>query len=377
VTQAVEQHPTLRISDDRIRISEGLRKQAGLVPNPRLVLQTENTRPYSPFVFLRDTDNFAYLQQTFETGGKRDRRLEAATTAITRQQLERALTERQVTTRVRLAYWQAAGAALIAQLLAEDRERFQQIITYHEARVREGAMAEVDLIRVRLEGERLAVALNSARLDAERFRIALQREMGLARFDPIELASPLEPLPPPSIASVEEAIDTRPELRLARHLIEQARANLRLQQSGAKPNVDVLFGYKRTSGFDTMIGGVQFDLPFANRNQGNIEAATAEITLAESSRTAAEAIVRAEVESALREVEIRRRQLTDQLPAVRRQADETARIAEAAYREGGTDLLRLLDAQRLRLETQLLYSRSLTEYRQSLVALDAALGVTP
>ena len=53
--------------------------QAGLKPNPRLVLQNENARiPGStPLKFATDTDTFAYMAQVFEAGGKRDRRIQA------------------------------------------------------------------------------------------------------------------------------------------------------------------------------------------------------------------------------------------------------------------------------------------------------------
>lgn len=345
--------------------------------NPRLILQSENTRPYGPFVWLRDTDNFAYLQQTFETGGKRERRVDLAAAAQHRAELERELIERQIANRVKQAYWQAAGAHLALQLLEQDAARFEEIIHYHQVRVTEGAIAEVDLIRVRVEGGRLAVSRNTASLDAERARIALQREMAATSFPAVDLATPLEPLPDLPQINLTEIVDRRPEVRIARQMVEQARANLRLQQAQAKPNVDALFGYKRTAGFDTMLGGMQVDLPFANRNQGNIAAAVSDIRAAESSLAATEALVRAEVEAARREVEIRRQQLGGQLRAMREQAAEAARIAEASYREGATDLLRFLDAQRLRIETQLLYTRTLAEYRQSYAVLEAALGVAP
>ncbi len=374
---ALRQHPVLQTSEQRIRVAEGFRRQAGLMLNPRLILQSENTRPYGPFVWLRDTDNFAYLQQTFETGGKRDRRVELATAGQRRAELERQLIERQIANRVKQAYWQAAGAHLALQLLDQDAARFEEIIRYHQARVTEGAIAEVDLIRVRVEGGRLAVSRNAASLDAERARIALQREMAAVEFPAVTLTSPLEPLPEMPVVNLAEIIDQRPEVRIARQTVEQARANLRLQQAQSKPNVDALFGYKRTAGFDTMLGGMQVDLPFANRNQGNIAAAVSEIRAAESSLAATEALVRAEVEAARREVEIRRSQLGGQLHAMREQAAEAARIAEASYREGATDLLRFLDAQRLRIETQLLYTRTLAEYRQSYAVLEAASGVAP
>lgn len=361
-------------------MAEGLRRQAGLTFNPRLVLQSENTRPYGnpSFVYPRDTDNFAYLSQTFETGGKRDRRVELASASLRRTELERDLTARQIAGRVKFAYWAAVGARQAEHLLRENLGNFQKIIEYHEIRVKEGAMAEVDLIRVRLEGERLEIALTQAMLEAERTRVHLLREMGRREFGMVDYAEPLDLSQVPEIAaSIDEALGRRLEMRLAKQIVEGARSNLRLQQTVAKPNVDVLFGYKRTIGLDTMLGGVQFDLPFLNRNQGNIAAGQAEIRAAESSLAATDALIRAEVSAAQREYEIRRRQVGDSMRTMREKADEAARIAEAAYREGGTDLLRLLDAQRLRIETQLLYYQALAGFRQSAAALETALGMEP
>ena len=74
----------------------------------------------------------------------------------------------------------------------------------------------------------------------------------------------------------------------------------------------------------------------------------------------AKALVKAEIAATARDVELRRKQLGDSFQAMRTQAEDTARIAEAAYREGGADLLRLLDAQRVRIETQLFYQRALS-----------------
>jgi outer membrane protein TolC len=56
-------------------------------------------------------------------------------------------------------------------------------------------------------------------------------------------------------------------------------------------------------------------------------------------------------------------------------AEESWRISIAAYQEGGADLLRLLDAQRVRNEVQQLLVRTQMEYRLSLAELDSAAGV--
>jgi cobalt-zinc-cadmium efflux system outer membrane protein len=378
---ALKTHPALATAEQRIAVTQGARIQAGLAPNPKLILQSENTRPYSGtngFVFWRDTDDFAYLQNTFETGGKRQRRVEVAEGGVRRTELERELARLQIASRVALAYWQAAGAQLQHELLAETGRTMQQIVEYHEIRVKEGAMAEADLIRVRLEAQRLAIATNQALLDAERGRIQLYREMGQAEFPAVRINDPIDSETiSPAVVDPASALEQRPEMKLARLSVEVSRANVRLQQAVAKPNLDVVFGYKRTAGLDTMIGGLQVDLPFRNRNQGAVAQATAEVRVVESNLAATQALVRAEVQAALADFDLRRKQMAALLGPLVAQAEETYRIADAAYREGGTDLLRLLDAQRVRIEARISYTRALAELRQSQVALRAALGEMP
>jgi len=378
--QALAGHPALQAEAGRVTASEGVRLQAGLRPNPRFTFQTENLRANGtpPFSFSRDADTYAYLTQPIETAGKRARRIDVAEAGVRRAQLEMDLVRRQIAARVKSAYWSAAGAQKIRGLLRENVRTFQQIVEYHEIRVREGAMAESELLRVRLEHDRLAISGNSAALDAERARIQLFREMGRAEFPETELTDPLESPPPAEIElSVAAAIANRAEVRLARLLVERAQAVLRLERAAARPDFDALFGYKRTSGFNTVLGGVIVELPVAKRNQGSIAAAEAEVRVLEADLAVAEANVRAEVTAARTENQIRRRQVSESLGPLRSRAQESSRIALAAYREGGTDLLRLLDAERLRVDTELLYYQTLTQYKQSEAALETALGVAP
>jgi cobalt-zinc-cadmium efflux system outer membrane protein len=380
VSTALTTHPLLAAGQQRIASAAGQRRQAGLAFNPRLVLQAENLRfPGStPYVFGRDNDYFAFLQQTLESSGKRGKRVELASLGLRAAELELDILSRQISFRVRHAYWAAAGAQRSHELLTESQKNFQQVVEYHELRVREGAMAESDLLRVRLESERIMLSANQARLDSDRARVILFREMGESTFPDTRLADPLELKDDRLLLTdVDQAVQRRAEVQLARAQLERARSALVLQQANARPNYDVLFGYKRTMGLDSALAGFQTDLPFLNRNQGNIDTAAADIKTAEANLAAAEAIVRAEVAAAQVEYQMRRRQITDFLGRFRQQAAETARIAQAAYRLGGADLLRLLDAERLRIEIELINDRALMEYRQSIVALETALGNQP
>ncbi|MGB9609964.1 MAG: TolC family protein [Bryobacteraceae bacterium] len=380
VQRALDSHPLLAEGRQRVESARGQLRQAGLTFNPRLILQAENYRAWGthPIQTSRETDDFAYLQQTFETGGKRGKRAELASRGLRAAELELDVLRRNVAREVSLAYWAALGAAKIHEILLESVRNFEKIVEYHEIRVREGAMAENDLLRVKLELGRIQLAANNAGLDAAKARIELFRAMGQTVFPEVRFADPLQlsedrPLP----ADEEEALRRRPEMQLALARLEQARGNVVLQRANATPNLDALFGYKRSMGEHTLIAGLQWDLPVLNRNQGNIQTAVAEVRAAEANVAATEAIIRAEVRAAAAEYQVRRQQLRDLVGRLRSQADETSKIAQSAYRLGGADLLRLLDAERLRIEIEQVHYRAWMEYRQSMEVLEFALGVKP
>lgn len=381
VNRALASHPALETAGHRVEAAEGFKVQAGLPLNPRLVLQHENTRLGSssqPFVHYRDTDQFAYLQQTLEVAGKRGKRVGVADASLRRIDFERDLLRQHLAGRVAVAYWTALGASRLHALLVESATNLQRVVEYHEIRVKEGALAEADLLRVRVELQRLNVDINHAYLAAERARIQLFREMGQREFPRVRFTDSVEAALDQLIpGDLNEALAQRVEVKLARAQTEQARAQHVFQSSLATPNVDVLFGLKRTGGYNTMVGGVQWDLPVRNRNQGNIAAAAAEIRVAESNLAATEALVRAEVEAAMSAYQLHRRDVVTFLEPLQRQANETFRIAEAAYREGGADLLRLLDAQRVGIESRIAYIQGLTEVREAGASLQAAMGVLP
>lgn len=380
VERALQSHPRLAVESARIAAAEGLETQAALRPNPRLTVQSENwtfAGPPNQPVASTFTDQFLFASQILETAGKRQRRVEVAETIVGVVQQDREVTIRQIVARVKLAYWSAAGAQRVVSLLRENQQNLRQAVDYHEIQVQEGAIPEADLVRVRLEHDRGSVVLESAIREADAARIALQREMGETAFPDLRLTEALESQRLPPSVDVESALAARADLQRIKRTVGQAQANLRLQNAVARPDLEVLGGYKRTLGFNTFLWGIQFSLPFSNRNQGNIAAATGDVRAAENSVTALEAQIRAEIAAAQRDVEIRRLRIASLLSTSLAGANESVEIARAAYREGGTDLLRLLDAERTHIELEVLNVRMLTEYRQSLVTLETVLGVNP
>ena len=127
-------------------------------------------------------------------------------------------------------------------------------------------------------------------------------------------------------------------------------------------------GYKRDVGVNTAYAALQIPLPLRNRNEGEIARAEAQVRIARASLEETQLAVRADIEAAeesyRREVEIVR----DTLPGMRADAKQNLQIESAAYRLGGVDLLRYLDAERTEIDVEVMAIRTLGEFHQAAVS---------
>lgn len=378
---ALSNNPALQAAAARTRGALGLERQAGLRPNPSFIFDTENIRFWgSPEIDAsRDLDIFAYFSQPLEWRGKKARRLEVAAQDVKISEIELKGLQWRIRQDVRQAFLRALLAQKQLESIQESGRYFNQVVEYHRARVEQGAMPEADLIRSQLERERLTVAEQGAAAEAERVRISLVKAMGVAGYSTdFQLvdapAAKAQTAPVNQQALMERARANHPDLTRAEADIQRAKAQLALQFSQAKPDWAVNFGYKRNAGFNTLLGGVSVPLPFLNRNQGNILLGEADVESSRSTKQMAVAAVEANVLSALAAVRRRHTMIQDLQKGMVERAEEFWRISLAAYQEGGADLLRLLDAQRVRNEVQLLLTTTQMEYRISMAELENAVG---
>jgi len=379
VDSALRSRASLKAEQERVFAAEGVRKQAALLPNPEFQFLNENLRPGQ--TYTRDVDTLAMISQPLDVLGKRKQRIALAGDSVARAQADYEMARWRVIERVKLAYWNARGLQEIRDVLRSAGGSFQKIVDYHAAQLNVGAIAEQDVLRVRLESERLSINADLAALDFARARGDLLREMGAKEFTGYVLTEPLDENIQVEPLGIEQVLARRVEIKAARAALEQARANAKLQDVSARPDLNVTYGYKRTqlpdtvTGVNTAIASIRITLPFTDKNQGNRMAAAAEVRRQEDLLAAAEAEVRADYYSALQEYEMRRTEFLTALQPLREHAATISQIASAAYAEGAVDLLRLLDAERARLDAELAWTRGLADYRQSIVKLEAAEGV--
>src|SRR5580658_10456930 len=211
VDKALQSRASLKADVERVASAEGLKKQAGLFPNPEFQFQNENLRPGQ--TYTRDVDTLAMINQQLDVLGKRKQRVALAGEGVVRTQAEYELARWQVAQRVKLAYWATRGSQEIRDVLTTTIGNFQKIIDYHAAQLSVGAIAEQDLLRVRLEGERLKISADLAVIEATRSRAELLKVMGQTDFSEVVLTEPLALDSQVTPLSIEEVLAQRIEIK--------------------------------------------------------------------------------------------------------------------------------------------------------------------
>ncbi len=358
--------------------AQGGLQQAGLGPNPRVYLQGEDWRPWaSDYDFGSQTEVYGYLGQTLELDGKRRKRVVAARAALAETEVAGEVRRREIAGRVAGAYWSAVVLGQVAGLLRDELTAVDGMVRYDAERVSAGAMAGVDLVRMQLERDRLLIALRGAERDARQGRLELFRQMGRAPVDGVRLTGRVEETVPVTTESADEVLARRPDVLAARDAVATAEANVQVQRASAVPDLELFGGYKRNATTNTGYGAVQMDLPFRNRNQGEIARAEAALRGARARQAVVETQVRAEVLESEESYRAQQEIVTGMLPGMRERARDNLQRMTEAYRMGGVDLLRYLDAQRTEFEVEVSALRTEAELQQATLRLQLSYGVQP
>jgi outer membrane protein TolC len=124
----------------------------------------------------------------------------------------------------------------------------------------------------------------------------------------------------------------------------------------------------------TVLFGVNIPLKVRDHNQAGIARASVDLKTAEMRVQLARNHALAEVEAAYAALQTSRSLVETFETELLQQADESRTIALAAYEEGGTELLPVLEAQRTRTEVRQQYFKTLFDYQASIAALELAAG---
>jgi len=349
---------------------------ARLRPNPVLSVTAENLAVSGPTPAGRLYEIGTTYTEVFELGGKRTQREKAAEANISVAELQLEDAMRRGLAEVKRLYLDALLARYNVDVATESRQTFEQLVQFNRTRFEEGAIPEVDLIKVRLERVKFDSAVKQAEVNRRQAVLRLVEKLGAIAGRPVEIGGELEFTPVSldlnSLRGI--ALDERADVRAAAADVNASNQRLALERARAKPDISPFAGYKRIGNDNTVLAGVSIPLKIRDQNQAEIARAETDIKLAEARLQLARNHALTEVEMAYAALQGARELVETFQRDLLEPADESRSIALVAYEEGGTELLPVLEAQRTRAEVRQQYYKTLFDYQASLVALELAVG---
>lgn len=355
--------------------------KARRLPNPETTLRVENWRRGTdahPFDANADLDVVAELSQPLPVFGTFSaRRDEAAALSRAAGAASRGEVESLVLEAARLYLGTVRGRDLVAAL-AGSRDVLGTMVATMAARVAEGWSAEGDLLKLRAERARSEALLARATLELDDAAARLAALLGEdAPVDPARLAMPEVPALPDGAPETlgRTAAAGRPSVVAARERLEAARFALRLEKALRVPEPSLTAGYKRTGGLDTALAGISFPLPLFDANATGVARGEAEVRAADALLRAAELDAAAGVAGLVRAARVLAARAeaarTDLLGA----AVGARGAARASFREGSSEILPLVDAERVTAEAVRESLDLAVDARLSALAARLALGL--
>ncbi len=399
---ALDRHPLIEAAAARVRGAQGARRTAGALPNPIVTYQVENAAlpgGARPIGLAQETSTFATLP--LEPLWQRGPRVQRANADVRASEAELAVARRAVALDAARAYYRIALAQIAVQGAAEVQEGLDSLLRFNRTRVAEGATAEGDLIRLEVERDRNATERAIQDVELIRARAALVPFLndtlsgsvalpatvsegimpGLPHFavavdNDATMAAQNLVLPDRSVF-VTRALIARPDVLASRARARASGAELALQRTLFVRQLGATFGTKRTAGVSSMIAGLSLPIPLFDQNRGEVERATGERGAAEQELTWTERRATAEVAGAYEGAQALAAQLAPLRGRLIERAEESRRIALAAYREGAAPLFQVIDATRTLADARLTYYRAMFAQREGLLELYAAAGFDP
>jgi cobalt-zinc-cadmium efflux system outer membrane protein len=360
--------------------AKGQQITARLFPNPVLTVGALSSMTQGNTI-NRSTEINGVVTQLFELAGKRGYRIESAGlgTEAAEVGFEDAL--RQLSFTVKDTYYRVQLALRRLALAEENRDRFTRILDVNTIRFKKGYIAEIDLIRIRLQIVDFQSQVIQAIQDAEAARADLRVLLRLKAVTPLDLTTELEyRRVDPDVDSLHEiALEARPDIRVKQLTLSQRKADFRLARAYAIPDLTLggggsVQGPKGPDNQQMINLNFSFPLPVFNRNQGGIVQAQVAIQTAEADLDKTISQVDNQVEATYQTLIQSRRLVEAYLAGVLEDAKSSFSIVERAYAKGGATILDLLDAARTARTIQQNYIEALFGYQRNVILLESAVG---
>lgn len=342
--------------------ADAMIKQAGLRPNPGVTVGGAEE------IGGMDRRTMVEGSLPLELFGRRGARIRVALRESEIRRAAVAEKERLLAAEVREKFGSALATVMKLKFTAEMLDAATDNWMLVAATVREGRRAPLEENLEVVELNRLRAAFEMEKGKAEIALLELRNLAGIDPAEPLKLRGDFDNLlddPGAADDVTRAALRDRPDLAEARLVESLAEAKIEQAKVDSRPDAELMAGYERMqSGFpfrgydaagvlrpieNTMkffTFGVRIMLPVRNRNQGMIEAATAERDAATRRREFGEVTIRNEVATAFVRYRSAARAMEIYRVGVRDQASANLSVVRQTYELGSRTLFDYIAEQR-------------------------------
>jgi cobalt-zinc-cadmium efflux system outer membrane protein len=372
-------NPELAAAQWDIGIAEGDRRQAGLIPNPEVSWEAEDTRRNS-----RTTT--VMINQPIELGGKRGARIDVASRAQDAAGIELERRRNALRADVIQAFSSVQTAQQRLQLSRQSMQLAEHGVRVAQGRIEAGKSSPVEGTRAQVQLSQVRLEVSRAERDQGNAYQQLAQVMGepLSTLVSVQVAAQGMPAAPPPIQLLERLNETA-ELRLARLQIDQREASLGLEKAQRMPDLTVSVGsqYSELERERVNVVGLSMPIPLFNRNQGNVLAAARRTDQARDLRNATELRLRTQIQTTLAQWQTANGEVNAFNQTILPAAQSAVDSATRGFEMGKFGFLDVLDAQRTLISARTEYIQAVAEATDARVRIErifgdvGAFGVSP
>ncbi len=350
---------------------------ARLRPNPEIAVGFSDIPLDFRDNFVKP-QTFSYgIAQTFELGGKRRKRIEAASANSAVAQAEFQIVVWQLTNDLKKKFYAVLLAESLLKLAQENQKTFAEIVKHTTEVFRLGEISGLDLQRLEIEKFKFDTDVANSERDYEVALRDLRVTLGGDyRSMDIEVAGAIDYDQPYEFSLTDlrdKALAARPDLKAAQLSERAADASIRLQDAQRIPDITLGAGVEQVpQAGNTYNVGIGIPLPVHDRNQGERAKALIEKRKAQNQQQLITNQVLSDVDKALVAFEIQKRRVELYRTGVLTKVDDIQRLTEFSLKAGESSTLELLDAIRTRRETLAGFYQTLFDYQVSLLDLELA-----
>jgi cobalt-zinc-cadmium efflux system outer membrane protein len=367
---ALANNPDLAAAQWEIGITQGDRQQAGLIPNPELSWEAEDTRRNS-----RTTT--VMINQPIELGGKRGARIDVANRAQDAAGIELERKRNVLRADVIQAFYSSSTARQKLLLARQSLELAERGLRVAQGRIESGKSSPVEGTRAQVQLSEVRLELRRAERDEANAYQQLAQVMGapLPAFTSVgDSGRSMPKVPEPSL--LLNRIGETAELRLAKLQIEQREASLGLEKAQRIPDLTVSVGsqYDERERERVNVVGLSMPIPLFNRNQGNVLAAARRTDQARDLRNASELRLRTEIQTTLDQWMTANTEVTSFNQTILPAAQSAVDTATRGFEMGKFNFLDVLDAQRTLISARSQYIQAIAEATDAWVRIERVFG---